>query len=69
MPDLVQEVRRRIAVVADPERAPAMAASMKSAMPFRGEPAPLLRRTCRSVLDTTRLLGMSRREALKDLGG
>ena len=41
MPDLVQEVRRRIAVVvADPERAPAMAAYMKSAMPFRGEPGP-----------------------------
>ena len=55
MPDLVQEVRRRIAEVADPERAPAMQTYMKSAMPFRGVPASLLRRTCRSAFDTTPL--------------
>jgi 3-methyladenine DNA glycosylase AlkD len=55
MPDRVQEVRRRIAAVADPERAPAMQAYMRSAMPFRGVPAPLLRRTCRSVFDTSPL--------------
>ncbi|QNN52933.1 DNA alkylation repair protein [Nocardioides mesophilus] len=36
MPDLVEEVRARIAEAADPERAPGMQAYMKSAMPFRG---------------------------------
>jgi 3-methyladenine DNA glycosylase AlkD len=49
MPDVVREVRRRLAEVADPGRAPAMQAYMKSAMPFRGVPAPTVRRICREV--------------------
>jgi 3-methyladenine DNA glycosylase AlkD len=55
MPDEVREVRRRIAErlaeEADPERAPRMQAYMKSAMPFRGVPSPVLHRLCKQVLD------------------
>lgn len=55
MPDVVREVRRRIAErlaeVGDPDRAPQMQAYMKSAMPFRGVPAPLLRTLCKEILD------------------
>jgi 3-methyladenine DNA glycosylase AlkD len=36
MPDLVDELRRRIAEAGDPVRAPRMQAYMKSALPFRG---------------------------------
>lgn len=39
------ELRRR----ADPQRAPAMQAYMKSALPYRGVPAPALRRLCREL--------------------
>lgn len=35
--------------LADPEKAPGMAAYMKSAMPFLGFPAPLVRKTVRSL--------------------
>jgi 3-methyladenine DNA glycosylase AlkD len=44
---LVARVRRGLKVVADPGRAPAMQAYMKSAMPFHGVSAPGLRRVCR----------------------
>ena len=40
---LVAEVRDRLRDAADPEKAVAMQAYMKSAMPFRGVPAPRLR--------------------------
>lgn len=36
MPDLVDELRRRIAEAGDPERAPQMQAYMKSTLPYRG---------------------------------
>ena len=36
MPDLVHDLRRRIAAAGDPERAPQMQAYMKSALPYRG---------------------------------
>jgi 3-methyladenine DNA glycosylase AlkD len=52
---LVEDLRGRIAEVADPARAPAMQAYMKSAMPFRGVSAVPLRRICRAVLDHHRL--------------
>ncbi|MGZ4485646.1 MAG: DNA alkylation repair protein [Nocardioidaceae bacterium] len=52
MPDLVREVRRRLAEAADPARAPAMQAYMKSALPFYGVSAVPLRRICRGVYDT-----------------
>ena len=46
---LVASVRQALAGVADPVRAPAMAAYMKSAMPFRGIPAPVRRAALRPV--------------------
>ncbi len=52
---LVADLRSRIAEAADPERAPAMQAYMKSAMPFRGVSAVPLRRINRSLLDAHRL--------------
>ncbi|HEX6246723.1 MAG TPA: DNA alkylation repair protein [Nocardioidaceae bacterium] len=52
---LVETLRARISDAADPERAPAMQAYMKSAMPFRGVAAAPLRRICREVLDAHRL--------------
>lgn len=55
MPDLVVEIRRGLASLADPERAPGMQAYMKSAMPFRGVSAQALRRFCRDVCTTHRL--------------
>lgn len=36
MPDLVEDLRRRIAEAGDPTRAPRMQAYMKSALPYRG---------------------------------
>lgn len=41
---LVEAVREALRTAADDQRAPAMQAYMKSAMPFRGVPAPLLKR-------------------------
>lgn len=48
--ELVEEVRRRLAEAADPEKAPAMQAYMRSAMPFRGVTAVPLKALCREVL-------------------
>jgi len=42
-------VRRELRRIADPRKAPAMQAYMKSAMPYHGVPAPLLRQLCREV--------------------
>ena len=50
MPDLVGEIRRRIAEAADPARAPRMQAYMKSAMPFRGVASAPLAALCREVM-------------------
>jgi 3-methyladenine DNA glycosylase AlkD len=52
---LVTDLRERIAEAADPERAPAMQAYMKSSLPFRGVSAVPLRKICRSVFDRHRL--------------
>jgi 3-methyladenine DNA glycosylase AlkD len=50
MPDLVDELRRRIAGAADPARAPQMQAYMKSALPFRGVSSVPLRAITRAVV-------------------
>jgi 3-methyladenine DNA glycosylase AlkD len=50
MPDLVDELRSRIAEAGDPDRAPRMQAYMKSSMPFRGVAAVPLRAITREVL-------------------
>jgi 3-methyladenine DNA glycosylase AlkD len=59
MPDpvseLVRAVRVRLAEAADPERAPAMQAYMKSATPFRGITSAPLRAALRDVLADQRL--------------
>ena len=48
---LVREVRRALAAVGDPAKAPVMQAYMKSSMPFLGIQADLLRATCKAVFD------------------
>lgn len=55
MPEVLEELRRRIAERGDPARALQMQAYMKSTMPFRGVTAVLLRRLCRDVFDAHRL--------------
>jgi 3-methyladenine DNA glycosylase AlkD len=50
MPDLVDELRRRIAQAADPSRAPRMQAYMKSELPFRGVCSVPLRAITREVV-------------------
>lgn len=50
MPDVVDELRRRIAEAGDPDRAPKMQSYMKSAMPFRGVSSVPLRAICREVV-------------------
>lgn len=47
--DLIAALRAELAHAADPAKAPAMQAYMKSAMPYRGVPAPQLRAACRLV--------------------
>jgi len=46
---LLLELRRELSKVADPKRAAGARAYMKSALPYHGVPAPLLRKTCRRV--------------------
>jgi 3-methyladenine DNA glycosylase AlkD len=46
---LIDGVKGALAAHADAARAPAMQAYMKSAMPYRGVPAPVMRRACRTV--------------------
>ena len=43
---LIAAVRRDLAAAGDPTRAPAMQAYMKSDMPYRGVPLPLVRKLC-----------------------
>jgi 3-methyladenine DNA glycosylase AlkD len=50
MPDLVDELRSRIAEAGDPDRAPRMQAYMKSALPFRGVSSVPLRAITREVV-------------------
>jgi 3-methyladenine DNA glycosylase AlkD len=47
--DLIQNLRDEFVLAADPRRAPAMQAYMKSAMPYWGVPLPALRAICRRV--------------------
>jgi 3-methyladenine DNA glycosylase AlkD len=46
---LIQTIRTALAESADPVKAPQMQAYMKSAMPYRGVSAPVLRRLCRQT--------------------
>src|SRR2546423_4944811 len=46
---LIDALRRQLAAVADANKAPAMQAYMKSAMPYYGVPAPVLRGVLKTV--------------------
>jgi 3-methyladenine DNA glycosylase AlkD len=46
---LLTEVRRKLVAAADPARAPAMQAYMKSAMPYHGVPMPAVRAICKEA--------------------
>jgi 3-methyladenine DNA glycosylase AlkD len=48
--DLIEDVRQSLRELADPDKAPAMQAYMKSAMPYYGVPAPLTKRVFAQVL-------------------
>jgi 3-methyladenine DNA glycosylase AlkD len=50
VPDLAAALRDALAAAADPAKAPAMQAYMKSAMPFRGVPTPERRQLTKAVL-------------------
>lgn len=47
--ELVAEIRARLGEVADPERAGPMQRYLKSSLPCRGVPMPVLRRLCREA--------------------
>ena len=49
MTALLRELQRELAKVADPSRAPAMQAYMKSAMPYHGVSSAEMRRVCKQV--------------------
>ena len=53
---LLLDVRRALKRAADPARATAMQAYMKSPMPYHGVPTPLLRRVCKTVFAEARLV-------------
>lgn len=53
---LIDAVRSALAGVADPTKAPAMQAYMKSSMPYYGVPAPSYRRICRAIFTAHPLL-------------
>jgi 3-methyladenine DNA glycosylase AlkD len=48
-PAFLRTVRRALGAVAEPARAPAMQAYMKSTMPYLGVPAPKLKTVCREL--------------------
>ena len=50
MPDLLDDLRRRIAEAGDPSRAAQMRAYMKSGLPYRGVTSVPLRTLCREVI-------------------
>lgn len=49
---LLASLRKALAANADPARAPAMQAYMKSAMPFHGVPAPQVRAICKDIFSS-----------------
>ncbi len=48
-PDLLRALRQKLSAAGDAERAKAMQAYMKSAMPFHGVPAPQVRALCKEL--------------------
>jgi 3-methyladenine DNA glycosylase AlkD len=52
---LLPKLRRALQQAGDPDRASAMQAYMKSAMPYHGVPAPLFRKVCRAAFADVQL--------------
>ncbi|HEV2484864.1 MAG TPA: DNA alkylation repair protein [Terracidiphilus sp.] len=46
---MLSKLRKALKQAADPAKAPAMQAYMKSAMPYHGVPTPLLRKLCKAI--------------------
>jgi 3-methyladenine DNA glycosylase AlkD len=67
MTSVLLQVRSALRKVADPSKAPGMRAYMKSEMPYRRVPVPLMRRVCREVFRKRefRSRGAWRREVLE----
>jgi len=61
---VLQDVRKALRNIADPVKAVAMQAYMKSVMPYHGVPAPLLRRICKEVFAKANLDTASRWQEL-----
>jgi 3-methyladenine DNA glycosylase AlkD len=53
--ELLAQVRKALRKVADPVKAVAMQAYMKSTLPYHGVPAPLLRQVCKEVFSSAQL--------------
>ena len=60
---LLPKLRRALHQACDPNRAPAMQAYMKSAMPYHGVPTPLLRKVCKSVFADVQFASAARWQA------
>jgi 3-methyladenine DNA glycosylase AlkD len=54
-PVILADVRKALRNVADPAKAVAMQAYMKSTMPYHGVPTPLMRRICKEVFTSANL--------------
>jgi 3-methyladenine DNA glycosylase AlkD len=66
---LLTRLRAALCEIADPARAPAMQAYMKSSMPYHGVPAPALRTLCKRMFADVELPSAAawQREALKNV--
>jgi 3-methyladenine DNA glycosylase AlkD len=51
---MLPRLRKALRAAADPRKAPAMQAYMKSQMPYHGVPTPLLRQVCRTTFESLR---------------
>jgi len=63
-PTVLRRLRTALRRAADPARASAMQAYMKSAMPYHGVPAPLLRRVCKTSFERLHLASAAHWRAL-----
>jgi 3-methyladenine DNA glycosylase AlkD len=59
LPMLLAKLRKALRQAGDPARAPAMQAYMKSAMPYHGVSAPLLRQVCKATFSNVQFAAAS----------
>src|SRR5208283_2196170 len=64
LPALHKALRKALRQAGDPVRAPAMQAYMKSAMPFYGLSAPVLRQVCKAAFADVQLASAPHWQAL-----